>query len=211
MPSLFITGGNSSIIKELLPILPSLTITDFNRNVCDLSKLDDIKKYSEIIQNHQYYVLAHGMLSNKHYKQQSEEEILTCMKVNLLSTLHLIEIALENPNAKIIVIGSESGLKSSYDLCYGMSKAAIHKYVEEKRLKPNQQLVCIAPSLIEDSRMTQRRQDQNNVLKAIENHPKKRGLTALEVAEMIYFLLFVDKGYITNTVIHMNGGKYARA
>ena len=74
-------------------------------------------------------------------------------------------------------MGSESGLKGSFDLVYALTKSSIHKYVEERKiLKKKQQLICLAPSTIMDAGITLRRHDHYNVLKSINKNPKKRGL-----------------------------------
>ena len=39
----------------------------------------------------------------------------------------------------------------------------------------------------------------------------KEGLTAMEVAKMVYFLLYVDRGYTTGTIVRMHGGAAAWA
>ena len=53
-------------------------------------------------------------------------------------------------------------------------KTAVHKYVEERKIKfPKQQLVCIAPSTIIDTKMTLKRNDKN-VIKQLTIIQKKR-------------------------------------
>jgi NAD(P)-dependent dehydrogenase (short-subunit alcohol dehydrogenase family) len=53
--------------------------------------------------------------------------------------------------------------------------------------------------------MTLDRKDVENLERRREGHPKKRFLTAAEVAKLIHFLLYIDEGYTTGTVIRMNG------
>ena len=91
-------------------------------------------------------------------------------------------------------------------------KSAIHKYVEERKLLyPKQKIFCIAPSTVIDSKFTKLRKDQKNVFKSISKNPKKRGILSKEVAEIIYEIMFNNKfDYLSNTVIHLNGGKFAR-
>ena len=109
------------------------------------------------------------------------------------------------------MIGSESGFAWGFDGAYAGAKAALHCYVENKPLRPKQQLVCIAPGIIEDAGMTERRMDKENLEKRRKDHPKHRFLTSDEVAKLAHFLLYVDQGYISNVVIRMNGGDHARA
>ena len=157
------------------------------------------------------YIFCAGVLYPKTILEQSEEEIKTSLDVNLLSVVKSCEHLMEkHRKARIIIIGSESGTKGSYDTTYWMCKAAIHSYIENKRLKhPEQQLVGIAPSIIEDTRMTQSRKDLEMVMYNKSKLPKGRLLQSAEVAELIYYLLFGDKGYLSNTVIDLSGGKRA--
>ena len=75
-----------------------------------------------------------------------------------------------------------------------------------------QQLVCVAPTCIVGSGMNLRRNADGRAALAerLETHPKQRWLEPREVAEMVCFLLMVDKGYTTNVVIRMNGGEHCR-
>lgn len=199
---------------QLVKILPSDQRPSLlYRENWNLSNLDDIKNLN--LTQHDRIVLAHGCFKpNQIYHELPEDEILETMKVNLLSTVKIIEMALNvNPHVRICVVGSESGLKGSKNIAYGLAKTALHKYVEERKVGQNQQLVCVAPSLIEDSKITEERRklEPEVVEAAIANHPKKRGVFGREIANMIYYLLYGDEGYTTNTVIHINGGKYARS
>ena len=76
---------------------------------------------------------------------------------------------------------------------------------------PKQKLFCLAPSTIIDSNFTKLRKDQKNVTKSINQNPKKRGIFSREVSEIIYEIMFKKKfDYLSNTVIHLDGGKFAR-
>lgn len=209
---ILLTGPGSSICRELRALISNdWEVVEWPRDRSDLSDLDGINDLADLVRSCDRLVLAHGVVTPAEYKQMSEKDILYSMKVNLLSVVRIVEIALGNPVVRIVVLGSESGVKGSHDIVYALAKAALHKYVEERRiLAPGQQLVCVAPSTILDSRMTQRRRDQENVARSVAANPKRRGLASVEVAQMIHHLLFADQGYTSNTVIHMNGGKFAR-
>ena len=108
-------------------------------------------------------------------------------------------------------MGSESGIKGSFDIIYALAKSSLHKYVEERKiLKKNQQILCIAPSTIIDSKMTLNRKDLNNVKQSIKLNPKKRGINSKEISKLIFDLSFKNTRYITNTVIKIHGGKFSR-
>lgn len=191
---LAVTGLRSRIIEELRTLLPE------GEEVVRCGPKNEFI-YAD------RYVLCAGLLRPLPLEWQSNEQMLEGVWVNLLTPMALCESVLGmNDNARICVIGSESGFTWSYDGVYAASKAALHKYVETKRLKPNQQLVCVAPSIIGDAKMTLDRKDTDNLERRRLANPKQRFLTSLEVARMIHFLLYVDDGYTTGTVIRMNGG-----
>ncbi|MFF0203391.1 SDR family oxidoreductase [Streptomyces sp. NPDC005017] len=155
-------------------------------------------------------LLCHGLLQDTPLAQQSGAQMTLSMTVNLLSTVRLIEHALQaNPRMRIAVLGSESGIKGSYDDTYALAKAALHAYVGWRRTGPEQQLVCIAPSMIADTGMTTRRRDQDRVTQRGTQHPKGRLLHSAEVAGLLHHALYEDQGYLTNAVIPLHGGKFA--
>lgn len=160
------------------------------------------------------YLFCQGAIIQKTPEEQAPAEMCNTFWVNCARTVqecdHLIDT---NPKARICVIGSESAFKGSFDNVYAAAKAGIHRYVETKRLKhPGQQLVCVAPTCITGTGMNKQRNKEGRAalkLRLLE-HPKKRWLEPEEVAQVVHFLLCVDKGYITNTVIRMNGGEHTR-
>ena len=108
----------------------------------------------------------------------------------------------------LIIIGSESGYKGSFDLSYALSKSSLKLYVEQKRLEENQQILLISPSTIGDLGMTIRRKDKENLEKYKEKHPKKRFLSSKELTDLI-INLFASTNYLTNIEIGLNGGKFS--
>lgn len=160
------------------------------------------------------YLFCTGLIRQKRIEDQTEAEIAETFMVNAISVIRECDRLLSvNPKARICVIGSESAFKGSFDGAYASAKAALHRYVETKRLNyPDQQLVCVAPTCIVNTGMN--RQRNADGVKALEgrrlNHPKRRWLQPYEVARMVHFLLCVDQGYTTNTVIRMSGGEHCR-
>jgi len=160
------------------------------------------------------YLFCQGTIVQKTPADQTRDEIAETFWVNCARTIQECDQILEaNPKARICIVGSESGFKGSFDNIYAAAKTGIHRYVETKRLRySGQQLVCVAPTCINNTGMNQRRnEDGQACLRArLEHHPKRRWLEPMEVARLIHFLLCVDDGYITNTVIRMNGGEHAK-
>ena len=211
--NILITGGTSKISYHLKKIIPKkYNIYSPNREEWDLSNLNFDKKKIDLIKKCDRIFLCHSILSDKEHLLKNDNEIHKQLNINLLSKIKICEISLKyNPKARIFIIGSESGLKGSYDIVYGLSKASINKYVEERKIfNKGQQLICIAPSTIIDGKMTLKRKDIKNVHKSVKNNPKRRGLYSKEISKLIYDLSFNNTDYLTNTVINVNGGKFSR-
>ncbi len=152
------------------------------------------------------YLFCHGLLRPKSTEDQTQAERDESWLVNYISiATHCDRIIITNPSARICVIGSESGYRGSFDGIYAEAKAALHLYVEGKRLGPGQQLVAISPWIIGDCGMTLRRKDTGNLDRKMRGHPMGRFITAFEVAEMAHHLLY-HQPYVTGTVIRMHGG-----
>lgn len=129
-------------------------------------------------------------------------------RVNYHEVAALCDFVLtRNEAARICVMGSESGYLGSFCRPYAEAKAALHRYVETRPLLPLQQLVAVSPGIISDAGMTTRRDDQDTVQKRAEEHPKRRHVTTDEVVRLIRFLLYEDQGYVSGTVVRINGGR----
>lgn len=157
------------------------------------------------------YVFCAGHLHGGSILERDFYDTDLASDVNFRNVVWVTErIFQKNPWARVCVVGSESGITGSFDWFYAGSKAAIHNYVENRKVSEHQQLVCVAPWIIEDSGMTIRRTDHEVLARHRLEHPKKRFLLSSEVATMIHYLLYIDPGYINNIVIRMNGGRHAR-
>ncbi len=189
-----IRGINSSIAQSFIKII--------NDEVCEIGR-DKIFPLSTA----EKYLFCQGILIGKKRIDQTSDEIAKTYRINYSSIAMMCDSILEsNQSARICVIGSESGIVGSYDEVYADSKRLLHHYVETKRIGAEQQLVGIAPSIIEDSNMTQKREDQDVLDKKRILNPKGRFLKAIEVARLVYFCLYVDKGYLNNVILRINGG-----
>jgi NAD(P)-dependent dehydrogenase (short-subunit alcohol dehydrogenase family) len=210
---ILIIGKNSNIAKEFLEMVgPEYQILKPSKKQWNMENLNFSKEQNNLIKQSNRILLLQSVISDKKFINRKDIDIIKQIKVNLLSVIKICEIALKfNKNVKIIVIGSESGFKGSYDISYALTKTSIHKYVEEKRISyPDQQLLCIAPSTIVDTGITLRRHDQNNVKRSIQDNPKKRGILSKEIAKLIFSLFFEQSNYLNNIVIRFDGGKFSR-
>jgi len=193
-----VRGWRSAIAMELAPLVP----------------IHIVERGEQMPDDGERYLFCAGLIRQKRITEQSEAEIAETMMVNAVSVIRECDRLLAvNPQARICVIGSESAFKGSFDGAYAAAKAALHRYVETKRLQsPGQQLVCVAPTCIVNTGMNmQRNADGVASLEARRlEHPKQRWLRPIEVARMVHYLLCVDEGYTTNVVIRMNGGEHCR-
>lgn len=190
-----IRGVGSSIATALRLILPA------GESVSTVSRAGSYPPDAE------RYLICQGLLRSKRSHDQTGEEREEGYAVNCWQVTDACErIFAANPRARVCVIGSESGFSGSFDDIYADAKRLLHEYIERKKLMPEQQLICIAPSIIEDAGMTARREDTDNLQRRMALNPKRRFLQSTEVAALIHHALYVDQGYLTGTVIRMNGG-----
>ena len=198
--SIYVRGYDSVIAQELAKICGGLIPVARGEKMPSIGNVAD------------RYLFCQGLMIQKKRSDMTQAEEEEIWRVNYDDIARECDRILEeNECARICVIGSESAFKGSFNMVYAWAKQALHEYVETKRLKsPMQQLVCVAPTCITGSGMNLRRNADGMAALAerLDTHPKQRWLEPREVAEMVCFLLMVDKGYTTNVVIRMNGGEH---
>ncbi len=187
-----IIGARSTISLALIDLLPQ----------------DEEHILNPVVDDMPRYFIASGFLKGQTIRDQSRRDAEQAWRMNFVDVAQRCDsIIASNPLARICIVGSESGIQGSFDAAYAGAKAAMHLYVETKRLRtPEQQLVCIAPTVIEDSGMTQRRNDLGECLVRGAARRRGRWLQSADVARLAHFLLYTDDGSISNTVIRQNGG-----
>ncbi len=156
------------------------------------------------------YLICMGYLAGKSMHDHNPETFAQTMAVNFGQIVdYCDQLFARNTIARVCIIGSESGIAGSYDTAYAGAKAAIHAYIETKKLStPGQQLVGIAPTIVYDSAMTQRRGDIVECEKRGQARRRGKWLAAIEVARLAHFVLNIDTGTICNTVVRMHGGNW---
>lgn len=154
------------------------------------------------------YLLCGGVLYGKSASEITDSESSETFLVNYLHVVRFCDAVFEiNHNAKVCIIGSESGINGSYDTAYAGTKAALHLYVKTKRLMhPGQHIVCVSPTIIEDAGMTQRRKDLDNAMRRGKERRIGRWLNSAEVARIADFAL--SEPALCNTIIRATGGNY---
>lgn len=189
-----ISGYRSEITQKLLELLPEGE--DYRHGCVNMLRTDLDR-----------YFLCAGYLAGKSARHISDADSGFTWNINFMDVVRFCDRVLDNnANARICVMGSLSGINGSFDAAYAGSKAALHTYVRTKRLHhAGQQIVAIAPGKIEDTGMTQRREDLAETLLEASRSRRGRMLMSYEIARIAHFLLYVDEGAITNTVIEVKG------
>jgi NAD(P)-dependent dehydrogenase (short-subunit alcohol dehydrogenase family) len=189
-----IGGARSTIAREFIKLLP-----DGAEPYCD--------RLNELPLDCDRYLVCTGFLAGKAVSCISPEEAEATFRINFLDPARFCDrLLLHNPRARVCLIGSESGFAGSFDMAYAAAKAGLHLYVETKRLDhPEQQLVALAPTIIADSDMTQRRTDQNALAARAAATRHRRWLSAAEVAAQAYQALFIASPFLSNTVLRLHG------
>lgn len=185
-----ILGAGSTIAQEF---------RDFTSDPMIEGHFDDVPRDLD------KYLICTGYLAGKCLETISHEEAKKTFFLNFLEPAKFCdEVFAHNPRAKIVLIGSESGFKGSFDMAYAGAKAALHLYVETKRLNhAEQMLVAIAPHVIGDTRMTQRRGDVEALQQRAQCNRLGRWLNAREVAREAYELLYRASTALSGTIIRM--------
>jgi NAD(P)-dependent dehydrogenase (short-subunit alcohol dehydrogenase family) len=194
---LVVTGWNSRITQELLRLLP------------EEEKAHRASSFDVPLTAGRYLFCA-GRILPESIAKQSDGQIAETFMVNAGHVIQACDRIFDaNAAARVCVVGSESAFTWSFDGAYAAAKAALHRYVETKQLRnPEQQLVCVSPGIIGDAGMTVRRTDRDRVMERMARHPKRRFLESVEVARLVHYCLYVDRGYLSGTVIRMNGGSH---
>ena len=155
--------------------------------------------------NHDRYLICTGYLAGKALFNQTREELISSFELNYALVAGKCEMIFNaNPLARICVLGSHSGIEGSFDMAYAGAKAAIHLYVERKVLgSPQQMLVALAPHIVWDSAMTQRRNDLEALAARGAKTRLGRWINSEEVARMAFDVLYRWPTCCSGQVIRM--------
>ena len=207
-----IIGTNNLIANKL--ICKGYQIEQFGRftnpSIDFTSKnLDElIIKFLEYNTSKKFLIFS-GFLQTKSIMNQTYNEKIKSNLINASGPVLISEYILERiEDAEIIIMGSESGFKGSYDLSYALAKSSLRMYVKQRCVKKNQKILLISPSTVNDLGMTERREDIKRLEKYKNQHPKKRFINCQELVDLIDYL-FKATTYLTNTEKELYGGKFS--
>lgn len=189
--SIGICGGRSAIAREF-----QLAVEDEKIHKADMLSMP---------LGFDRYLICSGFLAGERITLITPENAVLTWQQNFIRIAALCDrIFTVNDHARIVVLGSESGFSGSHDMAYAGAKAALHLYIETKQLShPEQMLVGLAPHIIWDSGMTQRRSDLAELEERGRATRLGRWLTAEEVAHGAHHLLYGASPALSGQVIRM--------
>jgi NAD(P)-dependent dehydrogenase (short-subunit alcohol dehydrogenase family) len=189
-----ITGASSTIMKS------------YAKEYCLGKLVVARRKILDLPTNCDEYVIGHGVLVGETAGDILLSDAHDTLFVNFTSIVRFCDqLFSKNEKAKVCIVGSMSGEQGSYDMVYAGSKSALHTYVRHKKLDhPEQHLVCVAPWIIGDARMTTKREDYPQVCERGMQRRLGRWALSSEVARIMNFA--INEPLLCNTVIEAKGG-----
>jgi acetoacetyl-CoA reductase len=159
------------------------------------------------------FVNCAGILPAIPIEKSSAESLATIFNVNVISPMLICKqlVGTMVQGGCILLVGSISAQKGSFDDPYAATKGAIHSLVKTLALKfaPEVRVVGIAPGMTDGTRMTAElvpgRREHN-----IGLIPMARAGEAEEMAKIMGLLLQPECGFMTGAMVDVNGGQYVR-
>ena len=154
-----------------------------------------------------------GVLPGKNYQEYTPALLEQVFHVNTLAPMLILQ-AIDGSlreGACVVLLGSVSAQKGSYDDGYAASKAAIHGLVRSlsPKLAPTRRIVAIAPGMTAHTRMTDElvegRFEHN-----LQTIPLRRASQPQEIAALVDFVLSDACASMTGCTLDINGGQYMR-
>lgn len=219
-------GIGNEIIKMLLINKVSIInidrikgkIEDSNLNtiICDLKQenvYDIVQKVCGNISNVNYFISTIGYYEARSIENITKQYLMEMLDSNLIfPTIFAQEIYKKmkiQDNGKIVIILSTAAYIGSRDLAYSISKAGELGLVRglAKGTKGSKvSIYGIAPGIVKTKMSENMSMDRMN--DAILGTSMGRMCEPVEVANLVEYVLFKDKGYMSGSVIHINNGLY---
>lgn len=223
MKRCLIIGGDSSIggkitqefVHNSYHVSKTTRRTEYdtknNTYYVDLSRKSAIESFANKIGCIDVVIFCTGYLPGKALIDYTDTDLYNVMEANILVVLRTIKTLLPyiNAEASVIFIGSISGTAGSFDEAYAASKASLVGLTKSlaKKSRNNIRYNCLAPGLIEDTKMSKQLSDEE-----ISNHKKQTPTGQLvqsdQIAKICVDLCKPHWNSLNGQVININGGRY---
>ncbi len=156
------------------------------------------------------FINCAGTMIGKSIFEISAAQLIELNNVNVVSPLIAVGKLKENfrKGGVIILYGSQSGFRGSYDDGYAASKGAIHSFVKAvcTKVAPDLRIVGIAPGIVGDTRMSSEIFSGDKLAKKAKTIPLMITATSREMAELTDFIMSDSCRFMTGNMIDINGG-----
>lgn len=181
---------------------------------CDYSNPGKVERaFKELDMDIDAFINFSAILPGLSIFEQTYKGLTDLFNINVITPMLIIK-NIQNKIRKggsIILLGSISAQKGSFDDPYAASKGAIHSLVKSLSLKfsPDVRVIGVAPGITNNTRMTEELID-GLYKKNIEKTPLKIAGEPVDIANLILFLTGESSKFMTGCTIDINGGQYLR-
>jgi len=199
-------------VDELKPLSEKLGCTFSIADVLEENFIDKVKADTSDfdVKGIAYCV---GSIDLKPLKRVTENDLNTCMKLNLYSAIEVIkgfQEELQKSSGSIVLFSSVAAQKGfTNHTIIATAKAAIEGLTVTlaAEFAPNIRINCVAPSLT-NSKIAQSMLKNPIVAEALAKaHPLKRVGEGKDSAALAKFLLTEESSWVTGQVIGVDGGR----
>jgi 3-oxoacyl-[acyl-carrier protein] reductase len=181
---------------------------DFNEPECVEAVLGGLSQPVDV------FVNFAGVLLGKSFEEYTAQDYEHVFRVHAITPALVVKSIAHNirPNGSIILLGSISAQKGSFDDGYAAAKGAVHSLVKSLSLKfapRGIRVIGFAPGLIAGTRMTQELKP-GIFEKHLQKIPLGMAGEPADLAQLIYCATEPFARFMTGSVIDVNGGQYVR-
>lgn len=181
---------------------------------CDLKQKEEVMQLTQKVEPIDGLVFNAGVLSTKPLKYLDYEEILDTFKINVFSSMQLVNDLLKHKKLKkgasIVFISSMATSKAiKGNAVYTASKAALNGFVKVSALelaKKGIRVNTVKPGFIQTNLTSGLSTDDSKMKEHLLKYPLGRFGEVEDVANAVNFLLSNDSEWITGAEINVDGG-----